>query len=128
MAKKSSQVEVIEELKIFEVRAYNTDAYRISYEIIDFDGSLDEGASLGEFKPGEESVLATMSIAAMAVTDTDDFTIINGQYHWYTKKSAQKALKAAKETEKRHIANVVWPEWAITAQAHGWKPPKGWKP
>lgn len=25
-------------------------------------------------------------------------------------------------------AKTPWPEWALTAQAAGWTPPKGWKP
>jgi hypothetical protein len=42
--------------------------------------------------------------------------------------AATKALRAARAAIKSHKAAKPWPEWAITASAHGWKPPKGWAP
>jgi len=33
------------------------------------------------------------------------------------------------KTALRHAHDdTPWPEWALKAQAAGWKPPKGWKP
>lgn len=38
------------------------------------------------------------------------------------------ARAAVKQAKSEWTANVPWPDWAKTALAQGWKPPKGWKP
>ena len=47
-------------------------------------------------------------------------------YFWESKKDALGALRACKTAMKN--TETPWPEWAIKAQAAGWKAPKGWKP
>lgn len=42
-----------------------------------------------------------------------------------SERDARRALRAARAAVK---AGKVWPEWATTAVANGWSPPKGWKP
>lgn len=45
-----------------------------------------------------------------------------------SKSRAERALRIVKACKKLAEENVPWPEWALQAQAAGWKPPKGWKP
>lgn len=45
-------------------------------------------------------------------------------YFWDTKKDAEAVLRLVREALKQ---DRPLPEWAKTALAHGWKPPKGWK-
>lgn len=45
-------------------------------------------------------------------------------FYWETETQARVALKLANEAIKQDRA---LPEWAKTALAQGWKPPKGWK-
>lgn len=35
---------------------------------------------------------------------------------------------ATKQAQSEEDADRPWPEWAETARANGWKPPKGWRP
>jgi len=38
------------------------------------------------------------------------------------------ARAAVKQAKSEWTKDRPWPEWAKTASAHGWKPPKGWQP
>jgi hypothetical protein len=46
---------------------------------------------------------------------------------WDSRSRAADALRAIKSALKMHRANKPLPEWAQTALAQGWKPPKNWK-
>jgi hypothetical protein len=48
--------------------------------------------------------------------------------HFEGRAEAQKALRIARAALKAFRENKPWPEWALKAQAAGWKPPKGWSP
>lgn len=70
-----------------------------------------------------------------AITDdgSDTFGLDSRGFWWSTKPKAAKVLtQILAETKvalsKGGCAESTWPEWAITAKAAGWKPPKGWKP
>lgn len=45
-------------------------------------------------------------------------------FYWETEAQARRALRIIKEALKQ---DRPMPEWAKTALAAGWKPPKGWK-
>jgi len=49
-------------------------------------------------------------------------------FYWGSKKDVQEALRLAMLRIKEAKKKVPWPQWARDAVAHGWKPPKGWKP
>lgn len=36
--------------------------------------------------------------------------------------------RAAAKAARLEFDDIVWPDWALQAQAAGWKPPKNWKP
>lgn len=43
-------------------------------------------------------------------------------------RTALRAVRAALRVDAAAQQGVPWPAWAVTAQAAGWKPPRGWKP
>jgi hypothetical protein len=43
-------------------------------------------------------------------------------------KQADAAVRAAFKADAAEQAGKPWPDWAKTAAANNWKPPKGWKP
>lgn len=45
-------------------------------------------------------------------------------FYWETEREAKAVLRQIKEVMKQ---DRPLPEWAKTALAEGWKPPKGWK-
>ena len=47
---------------------------------------------------------------------------------WQGRASARAALRCAKAVLAQLRRDAPWPEWAVTAQAAGWKAPKGWRP
>ena len=42
--------------------------------------------------------------------------------------AALRAVRAAFRADLAAQQGTPWPAWAVTAQAAGWKPPRGWKP
>ncbi len=50
----------------------------------------------------------------------------SGGFYFSTRKQAQLAMLAANESLLNGGAPM--PQWAVSALAAGWKPPKGWKP
>ena len=52
----------------------------------------------------------------------------NKVFVFETKTAAVKVLRAARAAVKSVKAAKPWPEWAVSAAAHGWKAPKGWTP
>ena len=48
-------------------------------------------------------------------------------FWWESHLEARTALTRIKAVATA-LMDVSWPEWAKTALAAGWKPPKGWKP
>jgi len=50
-------------------------------------------------------------------------------FYWDRLAEAQAALHACNAALKAfRLSSKPMPEWALTAAAAGWKPPKGWKP
>ena len=97
-----------------------------------FDEEGDYGAILGEEVytaadllkskvEGREHILATVTASLTDGVERDE-----RGYSWTSIKKARCALKAIKAALKHDVG--PWPEWAVKAQAEGWKAPKGWKP
>jgi len=80
----------------------------------------DFGAYLGDKLKDPEH-----NAAEEAVKDSAHGKDARGLY-WETKRAANSALRLARTA----IANLErpMPEWAKTAAAEGWKPPRGWRP
>lgn len=49
-------------------------------------------------------------------------------FYWESLTLAKRALACARRMEKAFKVDRPLPDWALEAIAHGWKPPKGWKP
>jgi len=93
-----------------------------------------EGGALGESTHTEkdlenatpedrEHILATLTAQKTEGWERGNFGVLT--WESLTKaKAALRAVKAALKSDK----GGKWPEWAVKAQAAGWKPPKGWKP
>lgn len=65
--------------------------------------------------------------------DSDTFGLDSHGFWWSSKTAAAKVLRQIRSETKVALqvnggAEAKWPEWAITAKANGWKPPKNWKP
>ena len=45
-----------------------------------------------------------------------------------TANKAATAIRAAFKIDAATRAGLPWPEWAVKANAAGWKPPRGWSP
>lgn len=55
----------------------------------------------------------------------------NDEFEWDTIDEARKALRIAGRAWadfKKENPKHDWPDWAIKADAEGWKPPEGWRP
>ena len=55
-------------------------------------------------------------------------TLTKMGFTFESKSKAQRALALLRSAAKRIKDDKPWPDWAVKAQAAGWKPPKGWKP
>jgi hypothetical protein len=63
-------------------------------------------------------------VASRAVRSAPGYKQGSFGAYWESEKEARAALRIAKEALKQ---DRPMPEWATTALAAGWKPPKGWK-
>ena len=94
----------------------------------DFGGVLGDGKKYTERDlekaKGEDRELVLAEITAQ---QTENVQRDDRGYFWESKKDALGALRACKAAIKNDTG-APWPEWAIKAQAAGWKAPKGWKP
>ncbi len=101
--------------------------YRIQWELDDGD---DLGAYLcqseedGVGEPPTERSDWEHWTASQAVRTSEGVTIDHIGARWDSQKQATAALRVAKEALKQ---DRPMPDWAKTALAEGWKPPKGWK-
>lgn len=91
-------------------------------------GSLDDGqyteADLAKAsREDRQHILATLTAAKTEGWERGEYN----RFTWSSLKQAKAALRAVKHALK-HDTGAPWPEWAVKAQAAGWKPPKGWKP
>ncbi len=71
----------------------------------------------------------------IAYKAAEPFAELNkGKYEGFTFESltkataALRAVRAAFRADDAAQQGTPWPAWAVTAQAAGWKPPRGWKP
>lgn len=129
---KKSKLEVIEE----------AGAYWISWYFPDED---DYGSCLGDAGPScpytREQVKAeqdpeereSMAFAIAAYSIALPTKPYSGQklgygFWWESRRDAEAALRQIKAEAKAILQGAGLPEWAKTALAHGWKPPRGWKP
>ena len=113
--------------------------YRIQWELDDGD---DLGAFFGQEKkepPEDFSKTTTKMDRDYWAAERAGFQVIkegdpdtrghdSTGFWWEGRSQATKALTKVKAMMSATLSSVPWPEWAITAQANGWKPPKGWKP
>jgi hypothetical protein len=121
-------------LKVVE----SDDEYRLKWWISEDE---DYGATVGERGelPTEDSDIEWYTAEVVcfrlykANQDSDTFGLDYQGFWWSSKVRATKVLtqihaetQVALSTGKG--AENPWPDWAITAKAAGWKPPKGWKP
>jgi len=111
-----------------------------------------EGAWVGQDKGTPVAKLRTKKDAAYVKRDLSDFEyfaieidarewveqnrdLVTATMAGYTFESVSVARRFLKEMQAslkaaraQYETGVPWPEWAKTAEAAGWKPPKGWKP
>lgn len=104
--------------------------YRITWYLPD---EGDHGATLGESRYTRahlerakcdddwEHIAATIAVSEAPGVQRD-----RDGYYWESRKDAVAALRTANTVLKNR--KKPWPEWALQAQAAGWKAPKGWKP
>lgn len=81
--------------------------------------------------PEEDLEHCAAQVGAATQSHTElysDSSGTNSGFYWGSRKDAQEALRLAKLRIKEAKEKVPWPQWARDAVAHGWKPPKGWKP
>lgn len=100
---------------------YSND-YRIAWILEDGE----EGLVLGPAETGHGSDVESRA-ASIALEDIGTESDAEG-FYWDSLSAAKRALSVAKAAAKAAIANIPYPEWAKTAIANGWKPPRGWKP
>lgn len=111
------------------VRDRYDDAWRIQWVFEGFGegGTLGEDvhvdADLADCEPEERSHV----IAVVTASKTEGVERDQHGFYWPSKAKANAALRAIKAAWKTNTG-ASWPEWAVKAQAAGWKPPKGWKP
>ena len=48
--------------------------------------------------------------------------------YWESEAAAKRAATIARRILRELRGAAPWPDWAIAAQAAGWKPPRGWRP
>jgi hypothetical protein len=128
-----------EYLDIFESSGHQQPyGYYIAWFLVE-DG--DVGGVLGDEKYPKNYVpknegswscyTATMAVDAFAKTlDSDRVTKGNSYDTWYFERrsDAVEALRQANAALSLGWQDKPMPEWAVTALAAGWTPPKGWKP
>lgn len=82
------------------------------------------GGSLGDLSPScEEDEIAHK----VAIAHGGQLTRMEG-FEWESHAAAKKARIAIERALLEYEGAKPWPEWAKTAQKHGWKPPKDWTP
>lgn len=87
----------------------------------------EDGLYLGQEVPcaDQETQVAQDAITAAGLAPERDR---NGAWVWGSKRQASAALKVANAALIAAESDKPLPDWAQKALAHGWKPPKGWKP
>lgn len=104
--------------------------YRLTWYLPD-DGDM--GASVGDhvYKDGDLKTLGPedvdCAIAYFAAKKTDGVERDHNGFFWESKAMASNALRVVKAAIAAGVERPM-PEWAATAIAAGFKPPKGWKP
>jgi len=112
-----------ERLQVYD----DSGVYRIAWYFPD-EGEI--GMRLGEDikdlnKSGVEADHKEASLAVQAIVGVE---LDSEGFWWDSKTQAQAALRIAKRAIEELEGSMPWPEWAKRAEAHGWRPPKGWKP
>jgi hypothetical protein len=103
-------------------------------EVIDRDHAFaigwfdDEEGLEGDLCLGEECNDKEHNVATEAAKTTHCRTGSSNVLLWDTMREAKGALQLARIAVKEYRTNKPWPDWAKTAVANGWKPPKGWTP
>jgi len=87
-------------------------------------GYLCQSADDGEGDPPEDKDAWQHWAASKAVRSAPGVQFDSTGAFWETEAGARVALRVAKEALKQ-VRPL--PDWAKTALAEGWKPPKGWK-
>ena len=90
----------------------------------------DIGGAIGECKPttADDAELRAAYEAAKPFADSHPR---GAGFFFETESKAKKAATAVRAAFKALAAERAgrpWPEWAKTAKAAGWNPPKGWTP
>jgi hypothetical protein len=125
---------------ILEVVEEDEHEYRLKWWIPE---NGDYGATVGESgtKPVKEKDTDiewyTAEIVAhrllKAKPDSDVFGLDKCGFWWSSKSAAATVLRQIRNETQLALrlekeSKDEWPEWAVTAAAAGWKPPKVWKP
>ena len=85
-----------------------------------------EDGEIGTVLGGSGSSDHETQLAEAAICDSGvNCSSSSRAFVFESERDARRALRAARAAVK---AGKVWPEWATTAVANGWSPPKGWKP
>lgn len=99
--------------------------YRIQWEEDDdLGGYLCQDEKDGEGDPPKDRESWEHWSASKAVRHLEGIQFDSFSGYWEEERLARAALQIAKEALKQERE---LPEWATTALAQGWKPPKGWK-
>lgn len=108
-----------EKLDIFE--DYRNSGYYLAWVI---DG--DQGAEIATKPPSDDAEAKAIveAVRPFARQQGKGYSV----FVFDSKASATQALRAARAAVKLTKAATPWPDWAITAAAHGWAAPKTWKP
>ena len=89
------------------------------------------GLALDRGEVGSEDLehrAATVGAASQKHTQMYQSGQVASGFYWERRSDAQQALALAKLRIKEAREKTPWPQWAREAVAHGWKPPKSWKP
>ena len=90
----------------------------------------DEGGFLGEYEYDIPCEKAGYDACLKMIADLEPKQLAGSKpWFWFERLSdAKSALALVNATMISVQEDKVWPEWALTAAANGWKAPKGWKP
>jgi hypothetical protein len=97
------------------------DYYKICWY---FEDDQDYGETLGPEKINDREHDQACEIAGQSKAEVVQ-DVCRLHYAWKTESAAKKVLS---QINKVLQSQTPWPDWALKAQAEGWKAPKGWKP
>lgn len=88
----------------------------------------EDGLCLGENFPSADHETQVAQAAIFEAGLAPERDALMRLWLWDSKKAAFASLRVANAALVAAESDKPWPDWAQKALAHGWKPPKGWKP